>query len=130
MAIDPNSPVPIYQQIADDIRRSVAAGVYQSAEMLPSLRALAVQLTVNPNTVQRAYDELVREGVLYAKRGMGLFVAEQGAELARNKSEDVLYQTFKRAILEGKTANLSGQQIGGIFQRALASTETKTRRKS
>jgi len=52
MAIDPNSPVPIYQQIADYIRRSVAAGVFKSAESLPSLRSLAVELGVNPNTVR------------------------------------------------------------------------------
>jgi len=129
MSIDPNSPVPIYHQIADYIRRSVAAGVYQSSETLPSLRALAVELAVNPNTVQRAYDELVREEIIYARRGLGLFVAEKGAQLARKRSQEALYETFKHAIVSGRTAKLSGEQIGAIFQRALASTEAKARRK-
>ncbi|UCD27839.1 MAG: GntR family transcriptional regulator [Planctomycetota bacterium] len=127
MPIDPNGPVPLYQQIADYIRQLVAAGVFRSAEALPSLRALAVQLAVNPNTVQRAYDQLEREGLVYARRGLGLFVAERGAELARNKSQEALYQTFMQAILAGKAAQLSGEKIGAIFQRALAGADVKAR---
>ena len=78
MQIDPSSHVPIYLQIADDIRAAVAAGVYRPGEVLPSLRAMAIEVHVNPNTVQRAYDELEREGLIYSQRGRGLFVAEQG----------------------------------------------------
>ncbi len=54
MNIDPSSHVPIYLQIADAVRAAVAAGVYRSGEVLPSLRAMAIKLHVNPNTVQRA----------------------------------------------------------------------------
>ena len=63
MRIDPGSHVPIYLQIADEIRAAVAAGVYRPGEVLPSLRAMAIDVHVNPNTVQRAYDELEREGL-------------------------------------------------------------------
>jgi len=73
---------------------------------------------------------LVREGLVYARRGLGLFVAEKGAQLARNKSQDVLYESFKQAIGDGKTANLSTEQIQGVFERALASTQMKARKKS
>jgi len=72
MKIDPSSHVPIYLQIADAVRAAVAAGVYRPGEMLPSLRAMAIQIHVNPNTVQRAYDALEREGLIHSQRGRGL----------------------------------------------------------
>ena len=62
MNIDPTSAVPIYQQIADDIRQAIAAGVYKPGEMIPSIRATSLKTTVNPNTVQRTYELLEREG--------------------------------------------------------------------
>jgi len=62
--ISPSSHVPIYLQIAAEIRSAVAAEVYRPGEALPSLRNMAIELQVNPNTVQRAYDELVRDGLI------------------------------------------------------------------
>ena len=58
--IEPDSHVPVYLQIVDLLSSSIAAGVYRPSEALPSLRALAADLRVNPNTVQRAYDEMFR----------------------------------------------------------------------
>ena len=78
MKIDPRSHVPIYLQIAEEVRAAVAAGLFRPGEALPSLRALALEIQVNPNTVQRAYDGLEREGLIYSQRGRGLFVAERG----------------------------------------------------
>jgi GntR family transcriptional regulator len=57
--IDPGSHIPIYLQIADGLRAAVAAGVYRPGQALPSLRALAIDARVNPNTVQRAYDQFL-----------------------------------------------------------------------
>ena len=117
------TPVPISRQIGDQIRALCLAERLKPRDALPSVRQLARELAVNPNTVQRAYDQLEREGLVYARRGLGLFVAERGAELARNKSQEALYQTFMQAILAGKAAQLSGEKIGAIFQRALAGAE-------
>jgi DNA-binding transcriptional regulator YhcF (GntR family) len=61
LGIDTHSSVPVYQQIADEIRRAIAAGVYQPGEMIPSIRATSLKMSVNPNTVQRAYEQLDRE---------------------------------------------------------------------
>ena len=88
MNIDPGSHVPIYLQIAGAVRAAVAAGVYRPGEVLPSLRAMATEVHVNPNTVQRAYDELEREGLIYSQRGRGLFVAEKGDAVAQLTSGD------------------------------------------
>ncbi len=72
MLIDPKSSIPIFRQIADQLRQSIDAGVFKAGEMLPSLRTMAVDIKVNPNTVQRAYEALEREGVVETRRGIGI----------------------------------------------------------
>ena len=118
MVVDPNSPVPIYLQIAAYIRRSVAAGVYRPGEIIPSLRALALELTVNPNTVQRAYETLEREGLVRARKGVGMLVTEDGAASARGRSEAAVYSTFVEGIQAGRAADMAANQIRGTFERA------------
>jgi GntR family transcriptional regulator len=78
-AADPRS---ITRQISDGIRMEIASGKLPVGAQLPSVRGLAEQLTINPKTVARAYDELVGEGWLLARQGMGLFVAERGQRLS------------------------------------------------
>jgi GntR family transcriptional regulator len=74
-ALNPKSGVPIYRQIQDQIRYGIASGRLRPGEQLPTMRALAVDLSVNPNTVIRAYTELERQGVLTTEQGSGTFVA-------------------------------------------------------
>ena len=73
--LDSKSGVPIYRQIMDQIRHGIASGRLRPAEQLPTVRALAVELAVNPNTVIKAYTELERQGVLTTEQGSGTFVA-------------------------------------------------------
>jgi GntR family transcriptional regulator len=73
--LDPKSGVPIYRQIQDQIRYGIASGKVRPGEQLPTVRALAVDLSVNPNTVIKAYTELERSGVLTTEQGSGTFVA-------------------------------------------------------
>jgi GntR family transcriptional regulator len=119
MNIDPRSHVPIYLQIADAVRAAVAAGVYRSGEALPSLRAMALETQVNPNTVQRAYDELEREGLIYSQRGRGLFVAERGAASAQSIAGDGVRRALDEAIRAGQVAGMSAAQLRKIFDAAL-----------
>ena len=74
-SLDPKSGVPIYRQIQDQIRYGIASGQLCPGEQLPTVRALAVDLSVNPNTVIKAYTELERQGVLTTEQGSGTFVA-------------------------------------------------------
>lgn len=74
-AVESGSAVPIYRQIADQVRRFVAAGQLQVGERLPSVRAMAQRHGVNPMTVSRAYALLVEDGVLLRRRGAGMVVA-------------------------------------------------------
>jgi GntR family transcriptional regulator len=119
MNIDPSSHVPIYLQIADAVRAAVAAGVYRPGEALPSLRAMAIQVHVNPNTVQRAYDELEREGLIYSQRGRGLFVAERGTASAQSMAGDGVRRALDEAIRAGQIAGMTTEQVQSIFEAAM-----------
>ncbi len=122
MRIDPGSHVPLYLQIADGIRAAVAAGVYRSGEALPSLRAMAAEIHVNPNTVQRAYDELGREGLIDSQRGRGLFVSPRGAASARSAAGDGVRRALDEAVRAGRAAGMTLNQMRGAFDEALRGT--------
>lgn len=125
MEIDPRSHIPFYLQIADGIRDAVAAGVYLPGEALPSLRALALEVHANPNTVQKAYDELAREGLIYSVRGKGLFVAEQGETSARASARQSVQQAFQDGIHAARAAGMSVREIRKAFTAALDDSSKK-----
>ena len=78
---------PIYEQIKDGLRKMIVTGAMTQDEKLPSVRALATQLSINPNTIQRAYNELENEGYIYSVAGKGSFVSGTAdADAARRVS--------------------------------------------
>lgn len=79
---------PIYEQIKDGLRRMIVTGAMAQDEKLPSVRALATQLSINPNTIQRAYTQLESEGYVYTVSGRGTFVSE-GQEQNRQRRREV-----------------------------------------
>ena len=76
-SLSPASDVPLFRQITQQIHRAVAVGKMQVGEQLPAVRTLAEELVINPNTVARSYQELIREGILESRSGRGVFVAER-----------------------------------------------------
>jgi len=121
--VDPNSHVPIYVQIANQMRAAIAAGVYQAGEPLPSLRAMALQVHVNPNTVHRAYDELLRAGTIYAQRGKGLYVADRGVAAAVDAAQQTVTRGLTDVIRAARTAGISTADIRRLFAHALRNDE-------
>ncbi len=119
MGIDPNSHVPVFKQIAEHIRTGIAAGAYQPGDGLPSQRALAVEMVVNPNTVQRAYEELEREGLVHTRRGVGLFVARRGDSSARSRSRAAVRAALAEAVRLGLAAGLAPDEIRELLESAL-----------
>ena len=104
--VDLEDPRPVFQQIADEVRRSVVVGVLKPEDALPAVRGLAKQLAVNANTVQHAYRTLEQEGVVYVKRGLGTFVAvprreppARQAVVARQIAERMLREGYRHGIL-------------------------------
>jgi len=122
ISIRTSSDVPIHRQIADGLRMSVAAGRLAPGDDIPSVRALATRLGVNPNTVARAYRELERDGVVVTRRGAGTFVARRsgpGAERAVRRAVEDRAAELVTVALQG---GLQRKEIIDIVRRELART--------
>lgn len=93
---------PIYEQIVDEIEQMVVHEVLQPDSQLPSVRQMAAELSINPNTIQRAYSDLENRGVIYSVKGKGNFVSPNGAVLRERCMKDIrtqllsLLQTAKK----------------------------------
>jgi GntR family transcriptional regulator len=96
--IDPRSPTPIYAQIADRVRVAVAAGELSAGDALPSVRALAGRLRVNPATIVQAYRDLEHEGLVEMRQGAGTFVAAVNAD-RRARERTAAAKRVVRAML-------------------------------
>lgn len=108
---------PLYQQIVDEIRRAVAQGALAADDPLPSVRSLALELRVNPNTVQQAYRELERAGVVYSRRGQGTFAARNGVADHR---ELLLRDVAERALKDARRFGFDPHELAGAVLRAAA----------
>ena len=87
ISLDYRDGRPLYQQVQDSLRRMMLTGLLPPDEKLPSVRSLATQLAINPNTIQRAYSELETEGYIYSVAGKGSFAASGGGERQRRIRE-------------------------------------------
>jgi GntR family transcriptional regulator len=120
--IDPGSHVPIYLQIVEGVRAAIASGALRPGEPLLSLRSFASDLKVNPNTVQRAFDELEREGIVYPRRGLGMYVAERPPLPALGREEAAVVEAFRRGIEAGRAASITTPRLRQLFGLAMKST--------
>ena len=85
LVIDKFSRKPIYEQIVEGIERDIVMGILREREQLPSIRELSAVLGVNPNTIQKAFGELDRNGIIISGQGRGCFVADRAAEKIKEK---------------------------------------------
>ena len=102
-------PRPIYEQIKDGIRALLVSGALARDERLPSVRELAVQLAINPNTIQRAYRELESEGYIYSVPGTGSFAGGSGDIHSTRRAE--LLKQLDDAVKELKYLGVSGSML-------------------
>ena len=100
---------PIYGQIKDGLRRMIVTGVLEPDERLPSVRSMAVDLAINPNTIQRAYAELEAEGFIYSVPGKGSFAAQHRKTDPARQSE--LVRRLRELVAELRYLGLSDQEI-------------------
>lgn len=125
--IDLESSVPIYMQIVEQIRHLVATGRLQPGEKLPTIRQLAVDLRVDPNTVAHAYNLLHSEGVISTQRGRGTFVTQRpdDARLARMRQEK-LQAIMHSTLLEALSLGYPADEIHEAFEEELARWQRKS----
>lgn len=105
------STVPIYEQIVSQVVFAVAAGDLSPGDMVPSVRDLAADLVINPNTVARAFQELERSGVLTPKRGLGMEVTPDGPKLCRDRRKGIVLSRLREALREAVSAGLSSADV-------------------
>lgn len=117
--IDATAAVPVSEQIAEQIRFAIADGRLAAKEKLPSVRGLARDLLVNPNTVAKVYRDLEREGILRAKPGSGVFVAEGAARPCRKESRKAVEAAIRAAVEKGTAAGLDPAEIRELVQECL-----------
>jgi GntR family transcriptional regulator len=109
--INTASRLPIYQQLAQQIREAIARGELQPDVGLPSVRQLSRDLVVNPNTVARAYTELEREGLLISRPGRGIYVAQPRNDLTRTARDRRLTEQLDRWLTEAVHLGFSAEQV-------------------
>ena len=115
LILDYRDARPIYGQIKDSLRRLIVAGALGPDEKLPSIRALAMDLSINPNTIRRAYTELEREGFIYSVPGKGTFAAVTGREDPARRAE--LMEKLREIIAELRYLNVPDQEILALIEK-------------
>ena len=108
--INPKSGVPLWEQIRDGLKNQIMLGVWAPGEQLPSVRSLATDLGINPNTIARAFSELEREGLCYSVAGRGCFV-EDNLEVIKTKRKSEALERLDEILRELKNADVSQETV-------------------
>ncbi|MCR5716827.1 MAG: GntR family transcriptional regulator [Lachnospiraceae bacterium] len=117
IVIDYSDTRPIYEQIVEKLKNYILKGVLPPDSQLMSVRAMAMELSINPNTIQRAYAELEREGFIYTIKGRGNFVRYDAALLDRRKSE--LVDRMEAVLKEADELGISKEELVEILEKRL-----------
>jgi len=117
--LNTSSGEPIYKQIIEQISRQIMSGSLQPGEELPSVRNVALSLTVNPMTVSKAYAILEATGLLERQRGKGMIVSPQKGKQDLNRRMDMLKPVLKEAAKQAKQLDLPQEQILNLFRAIL-----------
>jgi GntR family transcriptional regulator len=121
LSVTTGSGTPIYRQIVDQVRLAVATGALAAGDPLPSVRSQAERLAINPNTVARAYADLVRDGVLESHQGRGVFVASKKRQVySRAERLRRLQQALETFIHEAVFLDFSADEIRKAVDAKLA----------
>src|ERR1700691_1366587 len=114
--LDVHSGVPVYRQLIDQVQAAIASGALAAADQLPTVRQVAVDLAINPNTVSRAYREMEIRGLLDTQQGTGTFVADRKVEYSRNERERMLGQLAGEFVSRAGAAGFTLKQLMKALQ--------------
>jgi len=109
--IDHASDRPVYRQIMDQIKRDIALGRLIKNEKLPTVRQLAGQIAINPNTIAKAYRQLEQEGIIVTKAGAGAFVANLDSNLSRSVRKKLISEELERIAVEAYHMQIDSQTL-------------------
>ncbi len=117
--IDPQSGVAIYEQIVRQVKFAIAEGTIKPGQLLPSVRALSLQLALNPNTVARAYLQLQSENILESLRGRGVVVSVGAGKVCRDARRDIIADRLRLVLSEALHAGLTKDEIEVVIAKQL-----------
>ena len=120
LTIDPKDGLPIYRQIANQLRYMIASGLLKQDEDLPAIRTLAIQLSVTPNTIVKAYDELEKAGVIAKRRGSGCYVSEGPPKLVDREKRKILEQRIDGLLVEARQLNFRPEELFKLIHKRLS----------
>ena len=123
--IDPANDLAIYDQVVRQVKFAVAGTVLRVGELVPSVRELARELCINPNTVARAYRELQTDGVLELVRGTGLAVAAGADKRCRTERIKLIRQRLKQVLVEARESRLEVAELRSLVESELAQVEQR-----
>lgn len=118
--IDNASDRPVYQQIIDQVKRDIALGRIIKNEKLPTVRQLAGQIAINPNTIAKAYRQLEQQGIIVTKAGAGAFVANLDSNLSRSVRKKVISEELERIAIDAFHMQIDSQTLLEWFNNAVA----------
>jgi GntR family transcriptional regulator len=117
--IDNSSPRPVYQQIIDQVKRDIALGRLIKEEKLSTVRELAGQLAINPNTIAKAYRQLEQEKIIVTRPGAGAFVANLDSSLSRAVRKKIIIDELERIAVEAFHMQIDIQTLTEWFKNAV-----------
>ena len=117
--VEPSDSKPLFSQIVDSVKRAVATGRLGSGDRLPSVRELAKELVINPNTIAKAYQVLEAEGVTLSRRGAGTFVAERRVVLKAEERRRRLAMALESALADAVHLGLTPDKMRKVFEATL-----------
>ena len=119
IAISIGSDTPIYKQITDQVRMGIATGKVALGDQLPSVRALAEELVLNPNTVAKAYTDLAREGMIESRAGRGVFIIRKRKMFTREEGRRRLEPLVDGLIGEAMAMDFEPRELRDMFEKKL-----------
>jgi GntR family transcriptional regulator len=117
LEVDTRSGVPIYVQLVEGVRHELEVGTLRSGERLPTVRALAAELTVAPNTVVKAYNELQRMGLIESRPGVGTVVVAGTGEVMREKQIERIYERLAVLVRDAVGLGITEDELWERFDR-------------
>ena len=115
LRIDSTNGVPLYLQIAKEVKHSIAIGSLKPGEQIPSVREIALQITVNPNTVAKAYRELETRGIVETRRGTGTFVSEITVDVTEKERQKIISELMDKAIDEARHLQMNEDEMTDLL---------------
>lgn len=125
LRIDPRSSTPIYEQIELRIKELILKGALKAGEKLPSVREMSSILTINPNTISKAYGKLEREGIIETLRGKGTFITDNYKGKVDEKKMNYLSEELKKLILEASYGGISKEDFVTLTLQIYSELEVK-----